>query len=302
MSPKPSVKIFEVGPRDGLQSQSKILNLADREELVMRLAKAGLRDIEVGSFVRDDRIPQLSKTSELLERLHKKFNSTKDKPSFWAFVPNMKGLEAALETPVDGVAFFVATSNTFCLRNVNRSQKELLAELKLLIPKARKSHKKTRIYISTISFCPYEGPIAASKTLSLVKELYDLGATEFALGDTTGHSTPKDIEKILSLLLKNYSANKFAMHLHDTRALALANALCAIQLGIRKIDSSIGGLGGCPYAPGAAGNLATEDLVYMLNEMGWLKEKIKLSDLAQTSRWLESRTQTILPSKVLKTL
>jgi hydroxymethylglutaryl-CoA lyase len=298
-----SISIFEVGPRDGLQSQSQILSLEAREELVLRLARAGLQDIEVGSFVRDDRIPQLAQTSELMARLDRhRRELQKLKTRLWAFVPNMRGLEAALDTSVDGVSLFVATSETFCQRNVNRSQKELLGELELLIPKVRKAKREVRVYLSTITHCPYEGAIRPSKVQKLVHALADMGVKEIALGDTTGHSTPLEIEKLLELLMKKYKSSLFAMHLHDTRALALANTVTALRMGVRKIDAAVGGLGGCPYAPGAAGNLATEDLVYMLDAMGVLKNDVSLVDVANTSKWLETQLGYALPSKVLKTL
>jgi len=299
----PRVEIFEVGPRDGLQSQAKILSLSDREIFVTRLLDAGLRDIEVGSFVRDDRIPQLAGTRELLARLDKiRSRYKKLAPRFWSFVPNTKGLHDALETSSDGLAFFVAASNTFCQKNVNRSQEELFLELGQLLPRARKEGRAIRVYLSTITFCPYEGPIRPAQVSRVVKRLVNLGATEIALGDTTGHATPRDIEKLLGSLLKTWKPKLFAMHLHDTRALSLANTLKSLEMGVAKFDASAGGLGGCPYAPGAAGNLATEDLVYMLKSQGLLKNEIDLQALGACSRWLEGVIGTPLTSKVLKTL
>jgi hydroxymethylglutaryl-CoA lyase len=214
----------------------------------------------------------------------------------------MKGLQDSLETPVDGLAFFVAASNTFCRKNVNRTQEELFAELEKLLPAARKAKRLTRVYLSTITYCPYEGVIKPAQVTKIVKRLVDLGAKEIALGDTTGHATPKDIEKLLALVLKNEKPSRFAMHLHDTRGLSLANVWQSLEMGIAKFDSSAGGLGGCPYAPGAAGNLATEDLVYMLQQQDLLKTHVDLKALASCSRRLETALGTPLSSKVLKTL
>ncbi|MEO5667489.1 MAG: hydroxymethylglutaryl-CoA lyase, partial [Bdellovibrionota bacterium] len=275
---RPRAEIFEVGPRDGLQSQPQILGINDREKFVTGLLDAGFKDIEVGSFVREDRIPQLAGTRELLTRLDKVRNRYKKlAPRFWAFVPNMKGLHDALETSADGLAFFIAASDTFCRKNVNRTQDELFSELEKLLPAARKEGRQTRVYLSTITYCPYEGPIRPSQVTKVVSRLVDLGAKEIALGDTTGHATPGDIERLLTPILKKWKPKLFAMHLHDTRALALANVEKSLEMGISKFDASSGGLGGCPYAPGAAGNLATEDLVYMLQAQGLLKADIDLN-------------------------
>jgi hydroxymethylglutaryl-CoA lyase len=296
-------EIFEVGPRDGLQNQSRILGVEAREHFILSLLDAGLRDIEVGSFVREDRIPQLAGTQALLARLDKARSRYKKlSPRFWSFVPNMKGLRDALETSSDGLSFFIAASDTFCRKNVNRSQDELFEELSQLLPAARKTKRLTRVYLSTVTYCPYEGPIRPAQVLRVVKKLIDLGAKEIALGDTTGHATPRDIERLLTPLLKVAPASRFAMHLHDTRGLSLANVCQSLEMGVTKFDSSAGGLGGCPYAPGAAGNLATEDLVYMLQEQGLLKADIDLSALGRASHWLEAELGSPLPSKVLKTL
>lgn len=300
---RPRAEVFEVGPRDGLQNQSRILGVEAREHFILSLLDAGLRDIEVGSFVREDRIPQLAGTHALLERLDKARSRYKKlNPRFWSFVPNIKGLHDALETSTDGFSFFIAASDTFCRKNVNRTQEDLFAELAELLPAARKAKRLTRVYLSTATYCPYEGLIRPAQVLKVVKKLLDLGAKEIALGDTTGHATPRDIEKLLTPILKVAPPSRFAMHLHDTRGLSLANVWQSLEMGISKFDSSAGGLGGCPYAPGAAGNLATEDLVYMLQKQGLLKSEIDLAVLARGSHWLEAELGSTLPSKVLKTL
>lgn len=296
-------QIFEVGPRDGLQNYPKIFTLGQKEKFVQNCLKAGLSEIEVGSFVRPDWIPQLADTAKLIARIQKyKKAYTKQKPQFWAFVPNSVGLSHALDTEIDGVSFFTAASETFCRKNVNRSQKELLQLVEEMMPLALKAKRKVRVYISTVTYCPYEGAIRPSQVVKVVRPLMDLGVTDISLGDTTGHATPADVRKLLSALLKYAPASKLSMHLHDTRALSLANVWESLQHGVSRFDSSLGGLGGCPYAPGAAGNLPTEDLAYFLQQSKLLKPKVDLERLAEASFWLEKQIGETLPSKVLKTL
>lgn len=302
--PKASVvsraQIFEVGPRDGLQSEKKIFSVEERFELVRRLAAAGLPRIEVGSFVRADRIPQLAETGRLLKRLHQE-KFPHPRPEFWTFVPNERGLEEAISAGVDGVSFFIATSETFCQKNVNRSQAELLAELKKLLPQAKRAKIKMRIYVSTLVYCPYEGNIAPTRVAQIVRKLIAFGAQEIVLSDTTGHANPRSLAKVLNRVLPLAGARRLALHMHDTRGLALANVLEGLRHGISIFDSSVGGLGGCPYAPGASGNLASEDLVNMLLGMGLLK-KVDLGKLGLAARFAENILGRQVPSKVLRTL
>lgn len=299
-APLTKVEVFEVGPRDGLQSEKKIFTVEERLELVRLLVRTGLRRIEVGSFVKADRIPQLESTDLLLSRL-KKESFKGFSPQFWAFVPNEYGLERAVEAGIDGMSFFVASSETFCQKNVNRSKSELMRELKKLLPLARKKKTKTRVYLSTLVFCPYEGKVSVGAVAKIVDQLLDAGATEVVLSDTTGHANPLSLRKVLEKCLDIGQASQFALHLHDTRGLALANVLEGIAHGISVFDSSVGGLGGCPYAPGASGNLASEDLVNMLLGMGLLK-KIDLGALANAARFAEKVLGHEVPSKVLRTL
>jgi len=291
----------EVGPRDGLQNHSRVLTLAERESFVRRLVADGVLEVEVGSFVRDDRIPQLAQTAKLVSKLQKFKTSKGRQPLFWAFVPNVRGMELALETAIDGVGLFVAASETFCNKNVNRTQAELLLEIKNILPMAKAAKRKVRVYLSTITFCPYEGAVRPAKVKKLVRNLIDMGVDEVSLGDTTGHATPLDISKLLAEVLKVAPAGKITMHLHDTRGLAMANVWESMRHGLNRFDSSLGGLGGCPYAPGAAGNLATEDLLFALNSMGAMKSTVDLNKLTKTSLWLEKQIGAKLPSKVLAT-
>jgi hydroxymethylglutaryl-CoA lyase len=293
--------IFEVGLRDGLQSEARIFSLPEKEKILERLISSGLEDIEVGSFVRADRIPQLQDSDKLVLLAQKIRKEKKSKARFWAFVPNKKGFENALPQGLDGMCFFYSTSQTFCGKNVNRSQEELLAELKLLLPQARKNKIRSRVYLSTLVYCPYEKEIPLRSVTDSVKKLFDLGAEEVALSDTTGHATPLQIRKILESLLKKYPAKKIALHLHDTRGLALANVWEGLQFGLKRFDSSIAGLGGCPYAPGASGNLSTEDLWNLLERLG-KSPRLQIEALLEAAYFAESCLGRKSSSKVLRSL
>lgn len=291
------VEIFEVSPRDGLQAEEHLLSVEQRAELVVRLARAGLKDIEAGSFVRADRIPQLQNTDQVIALARKRLKGFDAR--LWAFVPNKVGLEHAIASKVDGAGFFVASSDTFCRKNVNRSQQELLTELGPLLKEARRAKVRTRVYVSTIIHCPYEGAIKPSATHRLVAQLLKLGADEVSLGDTTGHGTPLSIRKIVAPLVAKFGPSKLALHLHDTRGTALANALEGLRHGVRRFDSSVGGTGGCPYAPGASGNLSTEDLLFLLQGMGWAKE-IPLTKVIAVGGFVQELLAHRMPSKVLQ--
>jgi hydroxymethylglutaryl-CoA lyase len=295
------VRIFEVGPRDGLQAEITTLNLDQKIELVTSLVDSGLTDIEVGSFVKAERIPQLANTEQLLTEIRKRFPNIKEKSKLWAFVPNEKGLEHAIDASIDGVSFFIATSNTFCQKNVNRTRKELEESLPKLLKISKKAKLKNRVYLSTLVFCPYEGFIAPEKVFGLVDFLVKAGVQEIVLSDTTGDANPRTLNRIFEKLIPRYGADRFALHLHDTRGLALANILEGLGWGIRVFDSSIAGLGGCPYAPGASGNLATEDLANMLLGMGLLKQ-VDLGKLSKAGFLAEQLLGRTLPARMLRAL
>jgi hydroxymethylglutaryl-CoA lyase len=297
-----TISIFEVGPRDGLQSEEKVLSPDSRTQLIEKLVLAGLEDIEVGSFVRADKIPQLQDTSLVLAACQKIRQAQKLSPKnlrFWAFVPNQRGFEDALKAKVDGASFFIAASKTFCQKNVNRSQEDLLLEIEKLLPLARKNKIASRVYLSTISFCPYEGKIDSKVVISLVQKLFKFGAKELVLRDTTGSSNPFELEALLKNLTKKVPASRLALHLHDTRGLALTNIYSAMKFGIRRFDSSIGGMGGCPYAPGASGNLSTEDLANLLFHSKKFK-KVDLSKLCEAGAFAQELLGKKLPSKFLQ--
>lgn len=297
-----SFSIFEVGPRDGLQSEEKSLNVEERTRLIEGLVDAGLGDIEVGSFVRADRVPQMKDTDLVVKNclaLRKAKNLSSKKLRFWAFVPNQRGFEDALKSGVDGVSFFIAVSPTFCLKNVNRSQEDLLKEIQPLLKNARKNKLKSRVYISTISHCPYEGKVAPKKAVEMVLKIQKMGASEIVLSDTTGSSDPFAMEEILKLLKRKVPVSKLALHLHDTRGMALVNIFSALKFGVKRFDSSLGGMGGCPYAPGATGNLSTEDLANMLIKSKKLKG-VDLQKLCEAGRTAQELLGKKLPSKFLQ--
>jgi len=260
-----TVRVVEVGPRDGLQNEKSLVPTGMKIGFITMLAEAGLPVVEATSFVSPRAIPQLSDASEVMAGL-KPLPST----SYPVLVPNLKGMERALAAGVRAVAVFTAASESFTRHNINATIAESLANFSPVIALARQEGIPVRGYISTVFGCPYEGKIEPGQVLSVAQALLEMGVDELSLGDTIGVATPNQVVDILSLLTIDGAipVGQLAVHFHDTRGTALANVLMALQLGISIIDSSAGGLGGCPYAPGAAGNLATEDLLYTLHGMG----------------------------------
>ena len=259
------VKIFEVGPRDGLQNEKTILSTANKAWLCQELVKSGLTEIEAGAFVRPDRVPQMADTDQLQEQL------ANEPIPFWYLVPNEKGLERALQKGVVRIALFTAVSETFNQRNIGMSVEDSLVEMEKVIGQARKANSKIKIraYLSTVWGCPFEGRMDLKRSTVLIRRILKMKIDEISIGDTIGVANPTAVKEIFKKLKLNPTEKKkVAVHFHDTRGTALANALAAYDLGIRIFDSSVGGLGGCPFAPGASGNLATEDLIYMFKEMG----------------------------------
>ena len=260
-----TVRIVEVAPRDGLQNEKVHIPTAQKIQFIQLLAEAGLPVIEATSFVSPRAIPQLSDADVVMAQL-----TRHSSPLYPALVPNLKGMERALAAGVRSIAVFTAASESFTRHNINVTIAESLANFRPVIALAKQEAIAVRGYISTVFGCPYEGNIDPRKVLSVVESLLELGVDEISLGDTIGVATPNQIIDVLGLLLVDgkVSLAQLAVHFHDTRGTALANVLAALQMGVHIIDSSAGGLGGCPYAPGAAGNLATEDLLYMLHGMG----------------------------------
>lgn len=293
------VSIFEVGPRDGLQAEFIVLGVAAKAQLIVKLVEAGMPDVEVGSFVKAERIPQLQNTDTVIREAERLLGGRRG-ARFWAFVPNEFGLQRAIEHKLDGASFFVGASDTFCHKNVNRGREEILIDLQGMLKIARREKIKSRVYLSTLVHCPYEGPTKPATIAELVDRIADMGASEIVLSDTTGHATPLSIAKVCEAVLKGHPAKLFALHLHDTRGLALANILESMRYGLSRFDSSVAGMGGCPYAPGASGNLATEDLLYMVQQMG-LEKKIDLAKVAEAGKFAENLVSRVLPSRVLRT-
>ena len=258
-----SVKIVEVGPRDGLQNEKTSLDTDTRVELITQLANAGLSYIEAGSFVSPKWVPQMAGSDEVFCRLPVTTATT-----YAALTPNMQGLERALECGVKEVAVFAAASESFSQNNINCSIADSIDRFVPVMEKAYNSGIAVRGYISCVLGCPYEGNIRPDQVTEVADKLLSLGCYEVSLGDTIGVGTPGSTAALLSTLLTQLPADKLAVHMHDTYGQALANILVALQQGIAVVDSSVAGLGGCPYAQGASGNVATEDLVYMLNGLG----------------------------------
>jgi hydroxymethylglutaryl-CoA lyase len=289
------VKVYEVSPRDGLQNEKTIVPLADKLRLLDGLVTTGLSQIEITSFVAKDWIPQLADGDEVASAMTKAV--TADTPAFFALVPNVHGFERAQASGMKNIAVFMSASETHNKKNTNKTIAESLRTFGEVIPKARAAGMKTRAYVSTVWGCPYEGAVDPKRALAIAKELREMGADMISLGDTIGVGTPLQTKKILELILPAIPAQNVALHMHDTRGTALVNILAGLEMGITEFDAAVGGLGGCPYAPGAAGNMATEDLVYMLHGMG-IETGIDLEKLVNVARMAETLLGRALPGKV----
>ncbi len=295
------VRIFEVGPRDGLQNEKRPLSLKDKIEFVESLVRAGIQDFELGAFVRPDRVPQMAYTDQIYEMIRNHdVKIGKSRP--WCLVPNQKGLERALRVGAKRIAVFTAVTETFNKKNMGMTVAEGLREIGALIQTARAEigpKLEVRGYISTAFGCPFEGRVTPAQALRVVDKLVRLGVGQVSIGDTIGVATPANIKALVGPAIRAHSVKMIAVHLHDTRGTALANALQSLELGVRIIDSSAGGFGGCPFAPGASGNLATEDLVYMLNGMK-IKTGIDLDLLCRASIKMSKKMKRPLTSRYLQ--
>ncbi len=290
-----SIHITEVGPRDGLQNEPKVLSTEDKITFILMLQKAGLKSIEATSFVRPDRIPQMGDASDLYEGL---MALTSKKVEYPCLIPNLKGLEKALEVGVKEIALFTATSEEFNKKNINASIDESFVRMEEVAKKALAEGLKVRGYVSTVFGCPYEGKTSTKKLIEVSKRLKNLGAYDISLGDTIGVGVPLQVNQIIEELDKEFDLDLFSMHFHDTRGMALSNVLTSIENGITKFDSSAGGLGGCPYAKGATGNLATEDLVYLCHSLG-IETGVDMDLLASASDFILSKLGHVSSSKYL---
>lgn len=289
-----SVSIREVGPRDGLQNESKFIPTDEKVQWIDHLSNSGLNYIEVTSFVNPTWIPALSDAEYVAKHIKKDPDVT-----YAALVPNTKGLFRALESGIDEVAVFISASETHNKKNINKTISETEIVLSEVVKESISNKKTIRGYISTVFGCPYEGNIETDQVIRLADSLFEMGINELSLGDTIGIANPVQVKQVLEQLLKRYPADSIAMHFHNTRGTALANALASLEMGISKFDSSLGGLGGCPYAPGASGNLATDDLNYMLTNMG-IETNIDPKKLNAAALYIQSKLQKPLDSYSVK--
>jgi hydroxymethylglutaryl-CoA lyase len=286
------VRIVEVGPRDGLQNERKPLDLESKVAFIEGLLQAGLADIEVGSFVRPELVPQLADSDELFARLDKRQGCR-----FWVLIPNERGLERAKAVGATHVAVFVAASDGFSRANVNASVEESLARIKPVIRDAKDFGMTVRGYVSTVFGCPYDGRVEPRSAARVARTLLDSGCDEISLGDTIGVAVPTDVDRVLAAHDElGVDRARLALHFHDTRGTALANVYAGLLQGITTYDSSAGGLGGCPFAPGAAGNLATEDLVFLLNGLE-IECGVSLEQVAEASGRVGALLGRELPSR-----
>lgn len=293
------VEIVEVGPRDGLQNESRKLTLEQRLKFVTWLIDSGLKRVEVGAFVSPKWVPQMTDSLELIQMLEKSGAFSRRNVRISALVPNAKGMEGALQTSLKEIAVFGASTESFSRKNINCSIQESLIRFREVIQMAKKRKIKVRGYLSMAFGCPYEGAVKESSVLKLIEKYLDLGVSEVSVGDTIGVATPRQVRSLLKKVKSRLGLKKVAMHFHDTRGTALANVLASLDMGVRVFDSSFGGLGGCPYAKGASGNLATEDLVYMLHGMGF-NTGIDISKLIGFSSEMEGWIGHGLPSRVAR--
>lgn len=286
------VNIVEVGPRDGLQSEAKLIATEDKLAYIGKLVEAGLSVIEIASFVSPKAVPQMADAFEVATRLPLSPGVT-----FAALVPNYRGLEQALEAGIKRIAVFTAASETFCEHNLHMSVDHSLRVYGEVLREARRVGMTARAYISTCFVCPFEGEVPKEKVRAIALRLLELDVDEIALSDTIGAAAPNDIHATVGYCLERIPVRRIALHLHDTYGTALANVLAGLELGVRTFDASTGGIGGCPFAPGAAGNLATEDLVYMLDRMG-ISTGAKLDKVVEAAHLIADRLNRTLTSRV----
>ena len=288
--------IVEVGPRDGLQNEKAVVPTPRKIAFVDALTSAGHQSIEVSAFVSPKWVPQLADAAEVFAGIRRKAGV-----QYSALVPNREGLDRALAAGVGEIAIFAAASETFSRKNINRSIDESLELYRQVTDAAMQSALRVRAYLSTSFGCPFEGAVDEARVIELIERLIQLGATEVAVSDTIGVAHPGQVSRLLERLLPRVPAAQIALHFHDTRGTALANVLSALPFGITTFDSSAGGLGGCPYAPGASGNLATEDLVYMLDGMG-IVTGVSLEKVVAASRVIAGEIPHPLPSRYVQAL
>lgn len=291
-----AIRIVEVGPRDGLQNESTPVSVAKRIALIEGLVDAGLKTVEAGSFVSPKWVPQMADTAAVLAGLKRKAGVR-----YPVLVPNLQGLEAAEAAGAKDISIFAAASESFSKKNINCSIAESLDRFRPVAERALAEERRVRGYVSCVLGCPYEGEIAPEAVARVSKALFDMGCEEISLGDTIGTGTPLKAKRMIEAVAKHVPMQQLAVHFHDTYGQALANILAALELGIGVVDSSVAGLGGCPYAKGASGNVATEDVVYMLNGMG-ISTGVDLDKLAKVGRTVLQQLGRAPASKVAQAL
>jgi hydroxymethylglutaryl-CoA lyase len=285
------VTLVEVGPRDGLQNESARIATADKITFVDRLSEAGHTVIEVSAFVSPKWVPQMADAAEVFAGITRRTGTR-----YTALVPNLPGLERALDAKVDEVAIFAAASESFSRKNINQGIQESLAGYRVVCERAGAADLPVRAYVSTAFGCPFEGRVAPGAVAEVSSALIDMGAYEVAISDTIGIAHPGQIPAVVEAVAAHVPLDRIALHFHDTRGTALANVLTALQLGVTTFDASAGGLGGCPYAPGATGNLATEDLLYLLDGLG-IATGVDIEKVLEASRFIEPRLGHALASR-----
>jgi hydroxymethylglutaryl-CoA lyase len=291
-----AVRIVEVGPRDGLQNEAAFVPTADKIAFVDRLSAAGHTTIEVTAFVSPKWVPQMADASEVCAGI-----TRRPGVRYTALVPNLQGLARAQAARIDEVAVFPAASETFSRRNLNQTIDEAFENVRQVCVAARAAQLPVRAYLSTAFGCPFEGRVDPARVVDLTARLVDLGAYEVALSDTIGVAHPRQVTDLLEAVLPRVPASRLALHFHDTRGTALVNVYAGLERGVAVFDASAGGLGGCPYAPGATGNLATEDLIYLLDGLG-IASGVDLEGVAAASRAVEPRVGHPLPSRMFRAL
>ena len=290
------VKIVEVGPRDGLQNEQQPISTEVKIELIHRLVDSGLGYIEAGSFVNPKWVPQMAGSDEVFQGIERK-----DGVTYAALTPNFQGFERTVAVRANEVAIFAAASESFSQKNINCSIDESLDRFAPIMEAAKSIELPVRGYISCVVGCPYEGEVDAKKVAEVAVRLHDMGCYEVSLGDTTGVGTPGSITRVIEAVAGSVPTHHLAVHLHDTYGQALVNIYTALQMGIDVVDSSVAGLGGCPYAKGASGNVATEDLVYMLNGLG-VEHGVDLDKLIEAGRFITEKLGRENGSKVARAL
>ena len=291
MSLPARVTLVEVGPRDGLQNESARIAAADKIAFVDRLSQAGHKVIEVSAFVSPNWVPQMADAADVFEGITRRPGTR-----YTALVPNLAGLDRAVEAKADEVAIFAAASESFSRKNINQGIEESLAAYRAVCERANAAGLPVRAYLSTAFGCPFEGAVAPEAVAEVSAALIEMGAYEVAVSDTIGIAHPGQVPIVIDAVAARVPLDRIALHFHDTRGTALANVLMALQLGVTTFDASAGGLGGCPYAPGATGNLATEDLLYMLDGLG-IQTGVNIDKVLAASRFIEEKLGHPLASR-----